>query len=45
LDKYADEGIKNIENAKILRLQPFDAFGSPVEIINGGGAGRGQTRR
>lgn len=35
LDKYADEGIKNIENAKILRLQPFDTFGSPVEIING----------
>jgi len=33
LDKYADEGIENIESMKILRIKPFDQFGSPVEII------------
>ena len=35
LDKYADEGIASIENAKILKLKPFDEIGTPVEIING----------
>lgn len=35
LDKYADEGITTIESPKVLKLKPFDAFGTPVEIING----------
>ena len=30
LDKYADEGIASIENAKILKLKPFDNIGTPV---------------
>ena len=34
LDKYADEGIVSIENPKVLKLNPFDAIGTPVEIIN-----------
>lgn len=34
LGKYADEGIKNIENMGILKVQPFNSFGSPIEIIN-----------
>ena len=33
LDKYADEGITNIETMEVLRLHPFDEFGSPLEII------------
>jgi type I restriction enzyme R subunit len=33
LDKYADEGIANIESMEVLRVNPFDEFGSPVEII------------
>ncbi len=33
LDKYADEGITNIENIEVLRVKPFDNFGSPTEII------------
>jgi len=33
LDKYADEGIENIESMEILKIRPFDQFGSPVEII------------
>ena len=34
LDKYADEGIRTIENRKILKLKPFSDIGTPVEIIN-----------
>ena len=33
LDKYADEGIGNIEQMEVLRVAPLDQFGSPVEII------------
>jgi len=33
LDKYADEGIENIESMQVLKLQPINQFGSPVEII------------
>ncbi len=34
LDKYADEGIENIEDMKILQVNPLNQFGSPVEIVN-----------
>lgn len=34
LEKYADEGISTIENPQVLKLRPFDAMGTPVEIIN-----------
>jgi type I restriction enzyme R subunit len=34
LDKYADEGLRTIENAKVLKLKPFSDIGTPVEIIN-----------
>ncbi len=33
LDKYADEGIENIESMDVLKLKPFDALGSQIEII------------
>ncbi len=33
LDKYADEGIHNIETLDILKLKPFDNFGSITEIV------------
>jgi Type I site-specific restriction-modification system, R (restriction) subunit and related helicases len=34
LDKYADEGVQNMEDIKILKINPFDKFGSPMQIIN-----------
>lgn len=34
LDKYADEGIINMESMEVLSVNPFDAFGSPLEIVN-----------
>lgn len=33
LDKYADEGVRSIEDATVLRLEPFDEIGTPFEII------------
>lgn len=33
LDKYADEGVLNIESMEVLRVQPLTQFGSPTEII------------
>jgi type I restriction enzyme R subunit len=40
LDKYADEGISTIEDAKVLRLRPFDSIGTPIEIIRGAFGGK-----
>lgn len=34
LDKYADEGITNIENLGVLKLNPLNTIGSPIEIFN-----------
>lgn len=34
LDRYADEGICSIENNNVLKLDPFNRLGTPVEIIN-----------
>lgn len=33
LDKYADEGIENIESMEVLKVKPLTEFGSPTEII------------
>ena len=44
LDKYADEGIETIESVNVLRVQPLDKFGTPVEITRlFGGAEAYQT--
>lgn len=33
LDKYADEDIRVIEDMKVLKVTPFDKFGSSMEIV------------
>ena len=38
LDKYADEGITNIESMEVLKVQPFTEFGSPMEIVGSFGS-------
>jgi len=35
LDKFADHGIQDIEDAKVLELPPFDQFGSKTKIRRG----------
>lgn len=37
-DKYADEGIENIESMEVLKLNPLDQFGTPLEIIKSFGS-------
>lgn len=34
LDKYADEGIDNIEDMAVLRIDPFKHMGTPRELVN-----------
>jgi type I restriction enzyme R subunit len=33
LDKYASEGIENIEELSVLKVDPFNNLGTPAEII------------
>lgn len=33
IDKYADEGIQNMESMDVLRVNPFSQFGTPFEIV------------
>jgi type I restriction enzyme R subunit len=33
LDKYEDEGISAIEDISVLRVQPFNDLGTPVELV------------
>jgi len=40
LEKYAEDGIENIEDTGILKVMPFDKIGTPVEIINNVFGGR-----
>ncbi|MBI4006767.1 MAG: DEAD/DEAH box helicase family protein, partial [Gammaproteobacteria bacterium] len=33
LDKYADGGLENLEDTTVLRIDPFNKLGTPVELI------------
>ena len=33
LQKYADEGIDDIESMEVLKVQPLSSFGTPLEIV------------
>ena len=45
LDKYADEGVLNIDDANVLRIPPIDRLGSVVQLVGafGGKAGFDQA--
>lgn len=33
LDKYADEGLENLEETSVLKVPPLSDFGTPIEIV------------
>jgi len=35
LEKYADEGLADVESMEVLRVDPISRNGTPVEIVNG----------
>ena len=41
LDKYADEGVFNLDDANVLRIPPIDRLGTPVELIRAFGSRSG----
>jgi type I restriction enzyme R subunit len=41
LAKYADEGVLNLDDANVLKIAPFNAMGSVVELIKAFGDRRG----
>ena len=44
LEKYADEGITNIESIDVLKVKPLNEYGSPLEIIKEFGSKDGYLR-
>ena len=44
LDKYADEGVFNLDDANVLRIPPIDQLGTPVELVRAFGGRRGFER-
>ena len=33
LDKYADEGVLNLDDANVLRIPPIDRLGTPLQLV------------
>ena len=33
LNKYADEGLLNLDDANVLRIPPIDRLGTPLELV------------
>ena len=44
LEKYADEGVDDIEDIQVLKVQPLTRFGTPVEIVRQFGGREGYLR-
>ncbi len=44
LDKYADEGILNLDDANVLRIPPIDRLGTPLELVRAFGGRSGFER-
>ncbi|MDD3772151.1 MAG: DEAD/DEAH box helicase family protein [Weeksellaceae bacterium] len=38
LDKYSDDGLVTIENTEVLKLDPLNKLGTPLELINAFGS-------
>jgi type I restriction enzyme R subunit len=41
LQKYQDEGVTGLDDPRILRVSPFDAMGTPVQLLKQFGGRKG----
>jgi type I restriction enzyme R subunit len=44
LDKFANDGVDDIENMSVLKVQPLTTFGTPIEIIQTFGGKQGYVQ-
>ena len=44
LDKYADDGVLDLGDAKVLRIPPLDSLGTPLELVRAFGGKPGFER-
>ena len=44
LDKYADEGVLNLDDANVLRIPPINTLGTPLELVRAFGGKPGYER-
>ena len=44
LDKYADEGVLNLDDVSVLRIPPLNSLGTPVELVRAFGGKPGFER-
>ena len=44
LDKYADEGVLNLDDANVLRIPPLDRLGTPFQLVSAFGGRPGFER-
>lgn len=44
LDKYADDGMLNLDDAKVLKIPPLDSLGTAVELVRAFGGKRSFER-
>lgn len=41
LDKYADDGLKELDDTRVLELKPFAEMGSPLKLVKAFGGKKG----
>ncbi|MDE2676433.1 MAG: DEAD/DEAH box helicase family protein [Gemmatimonadota bacterium] len=44
LDKYADEGVLNLDDANVLRIPPLNSLGTPLQLVRAFGGRSGFER-
>ena len=44
LDKYTDEGLRNLDDTAVLRISPLDRMGTPLELVRAFGGKPGFER-
>ena len=44
LDKYADDGVLDLDDVKVLRIPPLDSLGTPLELVRAFGGKPGFER-